>query len=87
MSSTGLGETEKKFLRRSAAGAYLKEKFGFCSAGVLAKYAVVGGGPEFQYLGGWPVYTTEALDSWALSKLSAPVRSTSERKAALHAAA
>jgi len=87
MSSTGLSKTEQKFLRRNAAGAYLKEKYGFCSSGCLAKYAVVGGGPKFVYFGNIPAYTPEWLDEWALSKLSAPVRSTSERKAALRAAA
>ena len=67
------------FLRRKDAAAYLRSKYGFCSTGTLAKYATVGGGPEYQYLGALPVYTQAALDSWALSKLSAPVRSTSER--------
>jgi len=87
LSSTGLSKTERRFLRRSAAGAYLKEKYGFCSSGVLAKLAVIGGGPEYSYIGTVPVYEPEKLDEWALGKLSHPVRSTSERKVALRSAA
>jgi len=70
---------EQIFLRRKDAAAYLKSRYGFCSAGTLAKYATIGGGPEYQYLGDLPVYTRAALDVWARSKLSRPVRSTSER--------
>lgn len=68
-----------QYLRRKEAGKYLRDKYGFCSHGALAKLACVGGGPEFQYLDSMPVYITEKLDEWALSKLSAPVRSTTER--------
>ncbi len=75
------GAGEQIFLRRKDAAAYLKSKYGFCSTGTLAKYATIGGGPEYQYLGDMPVYTRQALDAWALSKLSAPVRSTSQREA------
>jgi hypothetical protein len=32
--------------------------------------------------GRFPVYTVEDLDNWALGKIGAPVRSTSEAKAA-----
>lgn len=67
-----------QFLRRKDAAAYLKEKYGFCSTGTLAKLATIGGGPEFQYLGILPVYTEENLDEWARAMLSRPVRSTSE---------
>ncbi len=76
-----------RFLRRKDAGAYLKDKYGFCSHGVLAKLATIGGGPEYSYLGDIPVYEPEKLDEWALGKLSHPVRSTSERKVALRATA
>lgn len=72
-----------RYLRRKGAAAYLQEKYGFGTYGSLAKYATVGGGPEYQYLGELPVYTEEALDAWASAKMSGPVHSTScPRKAA-----
>jgi len=70
-----------QYLRRKDAAAYLKAKYGFCSVATLAKLATIGGGPEFQYLGDIPLYVEEKLDAWALSKLSTPVRSTSQRVA------
>jgi hypothetical protein len=47
----------------------------------LAKYAVLGGGPVFQRIGRDPVYTPADLDEWVASKLSGPMRSTSDRAA------
>ncbi len=67
------------FLRRRAAGAYLRERYGFCSEKMLSKLAVQGGGPEMRYAGGLPLYTKRALDDWALSKIGPPVSLTSER--------
>jgi hypothetical protein len=72
------------FLRRDAAGTYLKEKFGHGSKKTLDKLATVGGGPEMVYSGRIPLYTEEALDRWARSFLSPPVTSTAERKALRH---
>jgi hypothetical protein len=70
-----------RFLRRKQAGSYLREKYGVGSAATLAKLACLGGGPEMVYLGcRIPIYTEEALDAWARSRLSAPVRSTSSHK-------
>ena len=70
-----------QFLRRKQAGLYLREKWGVGSAATLAKLATLGGGPEMVYIGSRiPVYTEESLDAWARSRLSAPVRSTSERQ-------
>jgi hypothetical protein len=69
-----------RFLRRKEAAQHLREKFGVGSPATLAKLACLGGGPEMSYLGRFPVYTEESLDSWAQSKLSAPVHSTSERQ-------
>jgi hypothetical protein len=66
------------FLRRKRAGEYLQSNYGFGAERTLAKLAVVGGGPEYHKVGRFPVYTLGALDSWALSKIGAPVRSTSE---------
>ena len=70
-----------QYLRRKQAGAYLKNKYGFGAEKTLAKLAVVGGGPEIFYAGTrTPLYTEEKLDAWAQSKISKPVRSTSEHR-------
>jgi hypothetical protein len=73
--------TNKRFLRRNEAGGFLKNKYGHGSAKTLAKLASTGGGPEMVYAGRIPFYTPEALDEWALAKLSKPVSSTSQRPA------
>ena len=44
----------------------------------LAKLAVVGGGPAYRKAGKFPLYEPDDLDEWALAKLSAKVRSSSE---------
>lgn len=66
------------FLRRDAAAEYLKNRYGFGSARTLAKLAVVGGGPEYRKASRLVLYEPEALDAWALAKISAPQRSSSE---------
>lgn len=72
----------QRFLRRKAASRYLHEVHGIDRApSTLAKYAVVGGGPVFQHMGRDPVYTPVNLDDWVASKLSGPMRSTSDRAA------
>lgn len=70
------------FLRRKAAGEYLKSKYGFGSEKTLAKLACIGGGPEFRKAGTAALYEPAKLDEWAAAKISAPVRSTSELAAA-----
>lgn len=70
----------KDFLRRREAGAYLRERYGFCSAQMLSLLAVKGGGPEMRYMGDIPLYSREALDTWALSKIGPPVTTTAERR-------
>jgi hypothetical protein len=66
-------------LRRREAAKYVRDSWGVpCAEKTLAKLAVVGGGPVFRRYGSIPLYETEALDEWVLSKLSRPVRSTSE---------
>ena len=70
-----------QFLRRKHAAEYLKSKYGFGAAKTLAKLATVGGGPVYRLSGRFPVYRPEDLDNWAVSKLSAPIRSTSEARA------
>jgi hypothetical protein len=68
-----------QYWRRRKSAEYLKDIYGHGSERTLAKLATIGGGPEIIYSGRIPLYTQESLDKWALSKLSAPVRSTSER--------
>lgn len=69
--------------RRTEAVIYLKENWSVTrSARTLAKEACLGGGPEMVYDGRFPTYTETALDAYARSKLSRPVRSTSELREA-----
>lgn len=72
----------RHFLRRKQAAEYLKATYGFGAVATLAKLACIGGGPEMQYANDIPLYTQAALDKWALSRMSAPVRSTSEKRGA-----
>ena len=68
-----------KLLRRKAASKYLVDVHGVVRApSTLAKYAVMGGGPVFHRMGRDPVYTPVDLDEWVASKLSGPMRSTSD---------
>ncbi|MGJ0454166.1 MAG: hypothetical protein ACR65T_13205 [Methylocystis sp.] len=71
-----------QYLRRKQAGEYLKSKFGFGSEKSLAKLAVVGGGPIFHKAANAAIYKPEDLDAWALSKIGAPQKSTSDAAAA-----
>ncbi len=71
-----------QFLRRKAAGEYLRSKYGFGSEKTLAKLACVGGGPEFRKAGSAALYEPAKLDEWAIAKIGAPVRTTSEMEAA-----
>jgi hypothetical protein len=69
----------RRLLRRKAASDYLHETHGLDRApSTLAKLAVIGGGPIFQRIGRVPLYATNDLDEWVASKLSAPMRSTSD---------
>jgi hypothetical protein len=71
--------TACKNLRRKAASQYLEDKYGIHRApATLAKLAVIGGGPPFRRDGRIPLYSTDDLDKWATSRLSAPMRSTSD---------
>jgi hypothetical protein len=70
-------------VRRSEAAAYIQENHGIpCAPKTLAKLAVIGGGPIFRKAGKVPLYELGDLDAWAESKLSKPVRSTAELRAA-----
>jgi len=70
--------TDKPFLRRSEAAAYLQSLYGAYTCETLAKLACLGGGPRFRKLGPYPVYTPEDLDEWAASRMTRAVSSTSE---------
>jgi hypothetical protein len=69
---------EQLFYRRGDAGKYLKETYGFGSEKTLAKGAWSGDTPKFHKAGRIVLYTREALDEWAISRISKPHRSTSE---------
>jgi hypothetical protein len=70
-----------RYLQRKEAAKYLTEELGLPTANsYLQKLATVGGGPEYQRFGKYAVYTQDALDTYAASKLSAPRGSTSASK-------
>ncbi len=71
-----------QYLRRKAAGEYLKAKYGFGSEKTLAKLACIGGGPEFCKAGTAALYQPAKLDEWALAKIGPSQRSTSDAVAA-----
>ncbi|MFK8253129.1 hypothetical protein [Ancylobacter terrae] len=71
------------FFRRHEAAAYVQAAYGFpCSRQWLAKLAVIGGGPVFHKAGRTPIYAPADLDAWALARIGAPQRSTSDRPSA-----
>ncbi len=71
--------TQRKYLPRQEASEYIHNRWGLkYSPKTLAKLACTGGGPEYQVFGRTPVYLPANIDKWVLSKLSEPVRSTSE---------
>jgi hypothetical protein len=69
-----------EFLVRKDAAQYLKEKYGFGSKRSLDKLATVGGGPEYRKAGCLTLYTPEALDRFALSRIGPPQTSTAQNK-------
>jgi hypothetical protein len=65
-------------MRRADAARYVRETYGIpCVATTLAKYACIGNGPVFRKAGKFPIYARDDLDTWARSRLSEPVQSTS----------
>lgn len=67
------------YLRRRAAAEYLRETCGIpCSEKTLAKLACIGGGPVYRRFGRIPLYLIADLEAYAKSRISKPVRSTSE---------
>ena len=67
---------ETHYMRRNEAAQYLRERVHAYTAATLAKLATVGGGPEYQKIGPFPVYTAEALDTWLASKTGPVVSNT-----------
>ncbi|MBI1867078.1 MAG: hypothetical protein HYS06_02065 [Methylocystis sp.] len=72
---------DTRFLRPCDAAEYLRGRYGHGSARTLAKLRSVGGGPEFRRIGRIVVYDPAALDRWAQSRMSRPMRSTSDKAA------
>jgi hypothetical protein len=72
---------ETLLLRRDAAHALSEAGYPIAPA-TLATLASRGGGPSFQRFGRVPLYRWGDLLSWARSRLSKPIRSTSEADAA-----
>jgi hypothetical protein len=68
-----------EFLRRRQAADYLLTKYGFGAAATLAKGVVTGDSPEYRKAGRMVVYTTQALDEWALTKIGPPRKSSSDK--------
>ena len=75
----------KQYLSRKEASEYLKSRGLPVAVATLAKYATVGGGPEFHSFGRFPRYSVDALDDWVAAKLSKPRHSTSEPREPIHA--
>ena len=79
MFDTSQPEANLFFLRRAAAAAYVRQKYGFpCSRQWLAKLAVLGGGPVFRKAGRFPIYKPTDLDTWAQSRIGPARSSTSD---------
>jgi hypothetical protein len=72
-------ESKPKLLRDDAA-AYVRQQHKInCTAGYLSKLASIGGGPVFYRVGGRVEYDPADLDSWALSRISGPLRKASDK--------
>ena len=69
------------WLTRKATAAALNEKGYPVAAGTLATKAVRGGGPPYHRFGPRVLYRWGDALQWAQSRLSAPIRSTSEADA------
>lgn len=66
------------YLSRKQASTFLARLGLFVAPSTLAKYATVGGGPKFRRFGRQVKYLPSDLIAWAETRLSGPVRSTSE---------
>lgn len=66
------------YLSRKEASTFLSALGLFIAPSTLAKYATVGGGPEFRRFGRQVKYLPSDLVAWAEGRLSGPVQSTSQ---------
>ena len=71
-----------QYLTRAEAADYLTARGLRVSKLTLQKWATTGGGPQYRIFGTRALYIAADLDTWAVEKLSAPRRSTSEVGAA-----
>lgn len=71
-----------RFMRRDEAASYLKATYGFGAFKTLAKGVCTGDTPAYHKAGRLVVYTREALDTWALAKLGAPIKPSPKAAAA-----
>jgi hypothetical protein len=70
-------------MTRDDAAAHIREKHNQkCTAGYLTKLASIGGGPPFYRVGGRVEYDPVDLDTWAQSRISGPLRKSSDARRA-----
>ena len=73
-------------LSRPEASEYLLSQPGIRrSAGTLAKFAVIGGGPKFKKVKRSVIYDRQDLDVWASGIISKSFANTSEYRRAMRA--
>lgn len=70
--------TDVTFFDRKQAAKHLTDRGLKTAPSTLSKLATVGGGPLFRRYGVRVVYMIDDLNAWAESKLSSPLRSTSD---------
>jgi hypothetical protein len=76
-----LSDDEVHTLSRAQAAEYLRERWGLAYARrTLVIYAARGTGPVYARIGARAVYTRQALDEWAKSRVTAPGRKASDLK-------
>ena len=78
----GVRHMDDTFLRRRDAANYLVSKYGFGAERTLAKGVVTGDTPLYRKAGRLVLYRIQDLDAWALGKIGAPQRSSSDVKVA-----
>ena len=71
-------ETDKDFLTRAEAAAYLTARGLRITKNTLQKMATTGGGPPYRKFGFRVLYTPGELIDWALAKLGPEQRSSSD---------
>jgi hypothetical protein len=78
--TTTSAPVEPRYFDPDEASAFLKERGGRGAPkkSTLAKYRVVGGGPQFAHFGRFPRYREDWLLEWLQERYSHPKRSTSD---------